>query len=73
MPLIRVDLFDFRVNEETSAKLIAGLTDSSLRPATHEGLGAHTWVIVRGPRSEELGPRRQAVAGGGNAQAESAR
>ena len=28
MPLIRVELFDFRVNEETSAKLIAGLTDT---------------------------------------------
>ena len=26
MPLIRVELFDFRMNEETSAKLIAELT-----------------------------------------------
>ena len=36
MPLIRVELFDFRVDEETSAKLIAGLTDA-LCAATHEG------------------------------------
>ena len=47
MPLIRVELFDFRVNEETSAKLIAGLTDA-LCEATSEGLRAHTWVIVEG-------------------------
>ena len=37
MPLIRVELFDFRVKDETSAKLIAGLT-VSLCAATHEGL-----------------------------------
>ena len=28
MPLIRVELFDYRLNEETSAKLIAGMTDA---------------------------------------------
>ena len=39
-------LFDYRVNEETSAKLIAGLTDAPA--ATHEGLRDHTWVIVEG-------------------------
>ena len=37
MPLIRVELFDFRMNDETSAKLIAGLTDA-LCEATTEGL-----------------------------------
>jgi phenylpyruvate tautomerase PptA (4-oxalocrotonate tautomerase family) len=47
MPLIRVELFDYRVNEETSEKLIAGLTDA-LCAATNEGLRDHTWVIVEG-------------------------
>ena len=47
MPLIRVELFDYRVNPETSEKLIAGLTDA-LCAATHEGLRDHTWVIVEG-------------------------
>ena len=28
MPLIRVELFDFRMNDETSAKRIAGLTNA---------------------------------------------
>ena len=31
MPLIRVELFDFRLNEETSAKLIAGLTAGGVK------------------------------------------
>jgi phenylpyruvate tautomerase PptA (4-oxalocrotonate tautomerase family) len=58
MPLIRVELFDFRVDEETSAKLIAGLTDA-LCAATHEGLRDHTWVIVEGhdPKNWGLGGR----------------
>jgi phenylpyruvate tautomerase PptA (4-oxalocrotonate tautomerase family) len=56
VPLIRVELFDYRVNEETSAKLIAGLTDA-LCAATHEGLRDHTWVIVEGhdPKNWGLG------------------
>lgn len=56
MPLIRVELFDFRVNAETSEKLIAGLTDA-LCAATHEGLRDHTWVIVEGhdPKNWGLG------------------
>src|SRR4029079_10071305 len=56
MPLIRVELFDYRVNEETSAKLIAGLTDA-LCAATAEGLRDHTWVIVEGhdPKNWGLG------------------
>ena len=45
MPLIEVKLFDFRMDEETSRKLIAGLTDA-LCEATTEGLREHTWVIV---------------------------
>jgi phenylpyruvate tautomerase PptA (4-oxalocrotonate tautomerase family) len=56
VPLIRVELFDFRVDEETSTKLIAGLTDA-LCEATHEGLRDHTWVIVEGhdPKNWGLG------------------
>ena len=66
MPLIRVELFDYRVNEETSEKLIAGLTDAlcagDKRRAPRSHMGDR-----RGPRPEELGCRRQAVAGGGHA------
>ena len=47
MPLIEVKLFDFRMNDETSRKLIAGLTDARCA-ATTEGLREHTWVIVEG-------------------------
>jgi phenylpyruvate tautomerase PptA (4-oxalocrotonate tautomerase family) len=54
MPLIEAKLFDFRVNEETSAKLIAGLTDA-LCSATTEGLRDHTWVIVEGHSRENWG------------------
>ena len=54
MPLIRVELFDFRVDEETSAKLIAGVTDA-LCEATTEGLRDHTWVIVEGHSPKNWG------------------
>ena len=47
MPLIRVELFDYRMSEETSAALIEKLTDA-LCEATHPGLRDHTWVIVEG-------------------------
>ena len=54
MPLIRVELFDFRVNEETSEKLISGLTDA-LCAATTEALREHTWVIVEGHSPKHWG------------------
>ena len=54
MPLIRVEMFDFRVNEETSAKLIAGLTDA-LCDATTEALREQTWVIVQGHSPKNWG------------------
>ena len=41
MPLIRVELFDYRVNEETSAALIEKLTDA-LCAATHPELRDHS-------------------------------
>jgi phenylpyruvate tautomerase PptA (4-oxalocrotonate tautomerase family) len=56
VPLIRVELFDFRMSDETSEELIAGMTDALCR-ATHEGLRDHTWVIVEGhsPKNWGLG------------------
>ena len=56
MPLIRVELFDFRLDEETSRKLIRSLTDA-LCEATTEGLREHRWVIVEGhsPKNWGLG------------------
>jgi phenylpyruvate tautomerase PptA (4-oxalocrotonate tautomerase family) len=34
MPLIRVELFDYRISEETSAKLIEKLTDALCEATT---------------------------------------
>jgi len=42
------------MNEETSKKLIAGLTDA-LCAATTEGLREHTWVIVEGHSPKDWG------------------
>ena len=53
MPLIRVELFDYRMTEETSAALIEKLTDA-LCEATHPGLRDHTWVIVEDRKSTRL-------------------
>lgn len=54
MPLIEVKLFDFRVDEETTRKLIKNLTDG-LCAATTEGLREHTWVIVEGHSPKNWG------------------
>ena len=62
MPLIRVELFDFRVNDETSAKLIAGLTDALCAATAERASRAHVGHR-RGSQPEELGCRREAVAG----------
>jgi phenylpyruvate tautomerase PptA (4-oxalocrotonate tautomerase family) len=58
MPLIRVELFDYRVTPESSAAIIEKLTDA-LCEAVHPGLRDHTWVIVEGkdPRNWGLGGR----------------
>ena len=61
MPLIRVELFDYRMSDETSAALIEKLTDA-LGEATHPGLKEHTWVIVEGHNPKNWGPGRQALA-----------
>lgn len=47
MPLIKVELFDYRMSDDTSAALIEKLTDA-LCEATHPGLRDHAWVIVEG-------------------------
>ncbi len=60
MPLIRVELFDYRMSDETSAALIEKLTDA-LCEATHPGLKEHLGDR-RGSQPQELGARRQAVA-----------
>ena len=54
MPLIKVDLFDYRMSDETSAALIEKLTDA-LCEATHPGLKDHTWVIVEGHNPKNWG------------------
>jgi phenylpyruvate tautomerase PptA (4-oxalocrotonate tautomerase family) len=61
MPLIRVELFDYRMSDETSAALIEKLTDA-LGEATHPGLKEHTWVIVEGHNPKNWGLGREAVA-----------
>ena len=54
MPLIRVELFDYRVTPEVSEKLIAGMTDA-LCDAVHPDLRDHTWVIVEGHNPKNWG------------------
>ena len=54
MPLIRVELFDYRLNDETSAALIEKLTDA-LCEVLHPDLRPHTWVIVEGHNPKNWG------------------
>ncbi len=72
MPLIRVELFDYRMSDETSAALIEKLTDA-LGEATHPGLKEHTWVIVEGHNPKNWGLGGQAVARGPDAAGPGAR
>ena len=62
MPLIRCELFDYRVTPEVSAALIEKLTDA-LCEVVHPDLREPHLGDRRGPQPEELGRRRQAVAG----------
>jgi phenylpyruvate tautomerase PptA (4-oxalocrotonate tautomerase family) len=52
-------LFDFRVDEDTSARLIEKLTDALCEAADAPGLREHTWVIVEGhsPKNWGVGGR----------------
>ncbi len=63
MPLIRVELFDYRVTPEASEKIIAAMTDA-LCEAVHPGLRDHTWVIVDGhdPKNWGVGGKPWPVA-----------
>lgn len=54
MPLIRVELFDYRIDDEVSAALIKGMTDVTA-DVTHESLREHTWVIVEGHNPKNWG------------------
>ncbi len=55
MPLIEVKLFDFRMSEETSARLIEKMTDALCEATGVEGLREHTWVIVEGHSPKHWG------------------
>ncbi len=57
MPLIQVQLYDRRVTEESTPKIIQALTDA-LVSVTDEAIRAHTWVIVEG-----VSPRNWGVGG----------
>ena len=54
MPLIRVELFDYRITPEVSAALIEKLTDA-LCEAVHPGLRDHTLGDRPGTRTENWG------------------
>ena len=54
MPLIRVELFDFRVTPEVSEELIAKMTDT-LCDVIGEVVREHTWVIVEGHDAHRWG------------------
>ena len=54
MPLIRCELFDYRITPEVSAALIEKLTDA-LCEAVNPGLRDHTWVIVEGHDPKQWG------------------
>lgn len=57
MPLIEVKLYDARVTEESTPKIVEALTDA-LVSVTSEAIREHTWVIVEG-----VSPRNWGVAG----------
>ncbi len=58
MPMIRVELFDYRIDDEVSAKLIKGMTDV-MCDVIHESMRDHTFVIVEGhsPKNWGVGGR----------------
>jgi 4-oxalocrotonate tautomerase len=47
VPLIEVKLYDSRVTEESTPKIVEALTDA-LVSATSEAIREHVWVIVEG-------------------------
>ena len=54
MPLVQVKLYDTRVTEDISAKLIEKITDV-ICEVTSEELRPYTWVMVEGIPSSQWG------------------
>ncbi len=67
MPLVTVDLFDWRLNPESEARIIAAMTDALCEAIDAEELREHTWVIVQRDaarrRDEIRAPSPQRVVG----------
>lgn len=57
MPLIEVKLYDTRVTEDSTPKIVEALTDA-LVSVTSEAIREYTWVIVEG-----VPPRNWGIAG----------
>jgi phenylpyruvate tautomerase PptA (4-oxalocrotonate tautomerase family) len=55
MPLVRVELFERRLNPETEARIIEKVTDALLEAIHAEELREHTWVIVEGHDAHRWG------------------
>jgi 4-oxalocrotonate tautomerase len=54
MPLVEVSLYDQRVNEETSRKLIEKITDAVVECTTEE-IRPEVWVVVKGVPASQWG------------------
>lgn len=54
MPLVEVSLYDRRVNEETSRKLIEKITDAVVE-CTSEEIRPDVWVVVKGVPANQWG------------------
>jgi 4-oxalocrotonate tautomerase len=54
VPLIEVKLYDTRVTEEATPKIVEALTDA-LVSVTSEALREHIWVIVEGVPARNWG------------------
>jgi 4-oxalocrotonate tautomerase len=54
MPLVEVSLYDRRVNDETSRKLIEKITDAVVECTTEE-IRPEVWVVVKGVPASQWG------------------
>ena len=55
MPLVRVELFERRLNPELEARLIERMTETLLEVLEAPELREHTWVIVEGHDAHRWG------------------
>ena len=55
MPLVRVEVFERRLNPELEEKLIEKMTDALLEALEAPELRSHTWVIVEGHDAHRWG------------------